>query len=184
VQSDEQLVAAALDGTDGAFAELVTRYQDRLLRFLLARSVSRADAEDAVQDTFINAYRYLASFDSRWRFSTWIYRIAIRNAAGLHRAPAYDADIEPVDHDSDPLAACIAHSEQENVWLAAKRVLTDEAYAALWLRYVEDLSVKEVASALDRSQTWTKVTLLRCRRRLGEELNVAPGAALGSESYG
>ena len=184
MQSDEQLVAAALDGLDGAFAELVTRYQDRLLRFLLSRSVSRADAEDAVQDTFINAYRYLASFDSRWRFSTWIYRIAIRNAAGGRGAPTVDTDAEPVDDESDPLAACIAHSERENVWTAAKRVLTDEAYAALWLRYVEDLSVKEIAAALDRSQAWTKVTLLRCRRRLGEELNAAPGAALGSESYG
>lgn len=184
MQSDEQLVSAALDGIDGAFAELVTRYQDRLLRFLLARAVSRADAEDAVQDTFINAYRYLASFDSRWRFSTWIFRIAIRNAARQRRGHAGETDVDPVDDDSDPLAACIAHSEQQNVWVAAKRVLSDEAYAALWLRYVEDLSVKEVAAALGRSSAWTKVTLLRCRRRLGEELGAAPGAALGRESYG
>ena len=79
--TDEQLVDASLGGADHAFPELVGRYQERLLRFLLTRSVTRADAEDALQDTFINAFRYLASFDSRWRFSTWIYRIALRNAA-------------------------------------------------------------------------------------------------------
>ena len=181
--SDEKLVAAALDGIDGAFAELVTRYQDRLLRFLLARSSSRADAEDAVQDTFINAYRYLASFDSRWQFSTWIYRIAIRNAAKQRSLHRYEPEVEVAD-DNDPLDACIAHAEHENVWLAARRLLTDEAYAALWLRYVEDLSVKEIASALGRSSAWTKVTLMRCRRKLGAELNAAESPALGSESYG
>jgi len=61
VFTDEQLVEASLDGSAGAFDEIVGRYQERLLRFLLTRSSSRADAEDAVQDTFINAYRYLAS---------------------------------------------------------------------------------------------------------------------------
>jgi RNA polymerase sigma-70 factor (ECF subfamily) len=105
VLTDEQLVEATLEGSDGAFAELVQRYQDRLLRFLLTRSSSRADAEDAIQDTFINAYRYLASFDSRWRFSTWIYRIAIRNAAKQRRPEWHDSEVELVDGDAGPLDA-------------------------------------------------------------------------------
>ena len=182
--TDEQLVEATLDGTDGAFGELVERYQERLLRFLLTRSSSRADAEDAIQDTFINAYRYLASYDSRWRFSTWIYRIAIRNAAKQRRPEWHDSEVELVDGDPDPLEACIAASERENVWVAAKRLLNDEAYDAMWLRYVEDLSVKEIASALDKSASWTKVTLMRGRRRLSAELAAAPPVAEQRESYG
>lgn len=181
--SDEQLVDATLAGTDGAFGELVERYQDRLLRYLVTRSTSRADAEDAVQDTFINAYRYLASFDPRWRFSTWIYRIAIRNAARQRRPEWHDSDVELVDED-DPLKACIAHSERENVWIAAKELLSEDAYDAMWLRYVEDLSVKEIASALDRTASWTKVTLLRGRRRLSEALAPAAAGAETRESYG
>ena len=59
--TDEQLVEASLQGSAAAFNEIVERYQQRLLRFLLTRSASRADAEDAIQDTFINAYRYLSS---------------------------------------------------------------------------------------------------------------------------
>jgi RNA polymerase sigma-70 factor (ECF subfamily) len=182
VLTDEQLVEATLDGSDGAFAELVKRYQERLLRFLLTRSSSRADAEDAIQDTFISAYRYLASFDSRWRFSTWIYRIAIRNAGKQRRPEWHDPDVELVD-DNDPLDACIAQSEQENVWVSAKRLLSDDAYTAMWLRYVEDLSVKEVAAALDKSASWTKVTLMRGRRKLSDELGGAT-APVGRESYG
>ncbi len=79
--TDEQLVTDSLAGSALAFSELVERYQERLLRYLVTRSGNRADAEDAVQDTFISAYRYLYSYNPRWAFSTWIYRIAIRNLA-------------------------------------------------------------------------------------------------------
>jgi len=183
VLTDEQLVEASLQGSSGAFDDLVERYQERLLRFLLTRSNSRADAEDAIQDTFISAYRYLASYDPRWRFSTWIYRIALRNAARQRRPEQHDSDVELVDN-ADPLDACISHSERENVWLAAKRLLSDDAFHAMWLRYVEDLSVKEIAKALDKSQSWTKVNLLRGRRRLSSELAGAQPATAQRESYG
>ena len=174
---------ATLDGSRAAFNELVERYRDKLLRFLITRASSRADAEDAVQDTFISAYRYLESFDSRWRFSTWIYRIAIRNAARQRRPEWHDAEAEVVD-EADPLAACIAHSEQENVWLAAKRLLSDDAYNAMWLRYVEDLSVKEISAALEKSPSWTKVTLMRGRQRLSNELTGDESPPARRKSYG
>jgi len=169
VPTDEELVEACLDGAAGAFEALVDRYQERLLRFLLTRSASRADAEDAIQDTFISAYRYLASFDPRWRFSTWLYRIAMRQAARQRRQDWQALGDEPAGG-VDPLQACMAMSERENVWLAARRVLNDDSYAALWLRYVEDMPVREVSRALDRSLSWTKVALMRSRRRLADEL--------------
>lgn len=181
--SDEQLVDASLQGSACAFDELVERYQERLLRFLLTRSSCRADAEDAIQDTFINAYRYLASFDSRWRFSTWIYRIALRNLA-RQRRPEWQESDEVLVSDADPLQDCIDQSEHENVWLAAKRLLSDEAYSAMWLRYVEDMSVKEIARALDKSLPWAKVTLMRGRRSLAAELAVETSGVAPRESYG
>jgi RNA polymerase sigma-70 factor (ECF subfamily) len=181
--TDEQLVEASLQGSSSAFDELVERYQERLLRFLLTRSSCRADAEDAIQDTLINAYRYLASFDSRWRFSTWIYRIALRNLARQRRPEWHESD-ETLVGDDDPLQDCIDQSERENVWVAAKRLLSDEAYSAMWLRYVEDMSIKEIARALDKSLSWTKVTLLRGRRRLTAELAVVEPGTEQRESYG
>lgn len=169
MDSDAHLADAAKAGSDAAFSALVERYQERLLRFLLTRCASRADAEDALQDTFINAYRYLHSFDPRWRFSTWIYRIGIRNAMRQNR-PEEAAEVDLIDTTADPLNDCIVASEHENLWLAAKRVLAEDAFTAMWLRYVEDLSIKDVATVLDRSVSWTKVTLLRARRKLGDEL--------------
>tara|TARA_R110002049_G_scaffold196523_17_gene365709 strand:- start:12389 stop:12931 length:543 start_codon:yes stop_codon:yes gene_type:complete len=168
--SDElDLIDAAKAGSVVAFTELVHDYRERLLRFLLTRCASFADAEDALQDTLINAYRYLHSYDSRWRFSTWLYRIAIRNAANL-QADAGESPDELQDTEADPLLLCIALSERENLWVSARRVLRKEVYAAMWLRYVEDMSINDVAAVLDRSVSWTKVNLLRARKQLDAEL--------------
>ena len=176
-----RLVDEARAGSVAAFTELVESYKLRLLRFLLTRCTSHADAEDALQDTFVNAWRYLDSYDPRWRFSTWLYRIAVNNAAKL-QAPAVEPADDIVDHDSDPLAACIAHSERENLWLSARRLLSDEVYAAMWLRYVEDMSIRDVSRVLDRSNTWTKVNLHRGRQVLDAELNAQ--SAKEKKAYG
>ena len=168
--SDElDLIDAAKAGSVVAFTELVHDYRERLLRFLLTRCASFADAEDALQDTLINAYRYLHSYDSRWRFSTWLYRIAIRNAANVRAVGAEQAD-DLQDAEADPLLLCIALSERENLWISARRVLSEEVYAAMWLRYVEDMSINDVAAVMDRTVSWTKVNLLRARKQLDAEL--------------
>jgi RNA polymerase sigma-70 factor (ECF subfamily) len=182
VATDEQLAEAAKRGSAAAFDELVERYQGRLLRFLLGRCNNRADAEDAIQDTFVNAYRYLQSYDPRWRFSTWLYRIAIRNAARQPHSSTGDA-AEPIDA-VDPLASCIEQSERQNLWLVAREQISGDAYSALWLRYAEDLPLADVARALDRSLAWTKVSLMRSRRRLAAALRQETAAGERGEMYG
>ncbi len=176
------MIEAARGGSAAAFTELVTGYREKLLRFLLTRSPSFADAEDALQDTLINAYRYLHSYDPRWRFSTWLYRIAMNCASRGHRPDAVElGDLS--DDEADPLGQCIAASDRENLWLAARRLLSDEVYAAMWLRYVEDMSVKDVSAVLERSVSWTKVNLMRGRKTLEKELgNVATDEK--SKAYG
>jgi len=182
VSSETALIDQARRGSAAAFTELVGKYRPGLLRFLLTRSASYADAEDALQDTLINAYRYLHSYDSRWRFSTWLYRIAVNNSSRLRRADAVKL-VELVDAENDPLAQCIADSERENLWLAARRSLSDEVYAAMWLRYVEDMSVKDIAAVLERTVSWTKVNLLRGRKILDREMNTV-AAEQSRKAYG
>jgi len=179
--SDElKLIAAAKAGSADAFADLVREHRVRLLRFLLTRSSSYADAEDILQDTLIAAFRHLHSYDPRWRFSTWLYRIAIRNAARLRRPDLVEiGDLR--DEENDPLQQCIADSETDNLWVNARQLLNDDVFAAMWLRYAEDMSVNDISKALDRSASWTKVNLMRGRRVLETHLN---GAAQRSEAYG
>ena len=176
--SELQLIDAAKAGSADAFADLARLYRERLLRFLLTRCASLADAEDVLQDTLINAYRYIHSYDSRWRFSTWLYRIAIRNAGKLRGPELLDiGDLR--DEENDPLAQCIADSERENLWVVAKRLLNDDVFTAMWLRYAEDMSVNDISKTLDRSVSWTKVNLMRGRRTLDTELNSAAQQAYG-----
>jgi RNA polymerase sigma-70 factor (ECF subfamily) len=182
VKTDEQLVAEAQHGSEAAFNELVTRYREKLFRFLLTRCKSYADAEDATQDSFVNAYRYLDSYNPRWRFSTWLYRIAIRNAM---RQPAdgQQGDESP-DPGPGPLEQCVDHSERENLWLTAKQILSPDVFTAMWLHYVDDVPVKEVSRALDRSLSWTKVAMLRARRKLVREMTTETATNAGRTSYG
>ena len=169
MSNDLRLIEAAKGGCVDAFTELVNAYRERLFRFLLTRCSSYADAEDALQDTLINAYRYLASYNPEWRFSTWLYRIALRNAAKLRPYEVSELG-ELSDTASDPLLHCIADSERSNLWECARRRLSDEVYTAMWLRYVEDMSIKDISAVLERSNSWTKVNLLRGRRVLEAEM--------------
>lgn len=181
--SDElKLINSAKSGSVDAFTELVHGYREGLFRFLLTRCANHADAEDVLQDTFINAYRYIETYNPQWRFSTWLYRIAIRNAGRiLEDNVAELGDVR--DDSSDPLAHCIAEAERHNLWRNAKRLLSDEVFTAMWLRYVEDMSIRDIAAVLERSSSWTKVNLLRGRRALEAELNNGTQDP-GSEAYG
>jgi RNA polymerase sigma-70 factor (ECF subfamily) len=182
VSGEATLIDRARRGSAEAFTDLVGKYRPGLMRFLLTRSASFADAEDALQDTLISAYRYLNSYDSRWRFSTWLYRIAINNAARIRRAETVELG-DLGDTENDPLAQCIAASEHENLWLAARRLLTDEVYTAMWLRYVEDMSMKDIATVLERTVSWTKVNLMRGRKILEQEMQTI-ATEQSREGYG
>ncbi len=169
MQTEIELIEKAKAGSVPAFTALVARYREGLLRFLVTRCASFADAEDALQDTLVNAYRYLDSYDPAWRFSTWLYRIAIRNALRLRNHHTVQiADL--ADDRGGPLEQCIEDQSGRNLWVTARRELSDEVFTAMWLRYVEDMSIKDIAEALERSSSWTKVNLLRGRRVLASAI--------------
>lgn len=181
--SDEAaLVAAAKAGSVEAFTELVGSYRDGLLRYLVTRTPTYADAEDALQETLVNAFRYLDTFDARWRFSTWLYRIAINNARRTFR-PAGEALDDVADEGRGPLAECIAADDRDNLWGSARRILSEEVFTALWLRYVQEMSVNDIAAAVGRSTAWTKVNLHRGRQRLEAEITGA-GELKRKDAYG
>ena len=177
-----QLIEAAKRGSVDAFTELVGTYREGLFRFLLTRCASHADAEDVLQDTLLNAYRYIASYKPHWRFSTWLYRIAIRNAGRIRNDNVAVLEDLP-DEGNDPLAHCISASDRDNLWRSAKGSLSDEVFAAMWLRYVEDMSIRDIAAVLERSASWTKVNLHRGRRVLETVMNEGTPRS-GSEAYG
>ena len=111
-----------------------------------------------------------------------MYRIAINNAAKLRTTETLELG-ELSDAEGGPLELCIAASDRENLWLSARRLLNDEVFTALWLRYAEDMSVSDIAAVLERSISWTKVNLLRARQQLDADMNGA-AANKTSKAYG
>ena len=84
--SDETLAARAAAGDEPAFEALVIRYQARVFRLARRLTGNDGDAQDALQDAFLQVHRHLPSFRGESRFSTWLYRIATNAALMLRRA--------------------------------------------------------------------------------------------------
>lgn len=170
---DQELINRTLAGSVEAFEQLVFRYQDRLYRFLLVRSDNRADAEDALQETFVAAYKYLSSYRQKYAFSTWLFTIALRQLAKARGKKRLEQAVLPeqVKCDKpDPEQMGIKTERRESLWKMAKECLNESQFTALWLFYVEEMPIAEIARTLKRPASWVRVNLMRARRRLLPEL--------------
>jgi len=169
--SDEELAAEARAGSRSSFEELVHRYSLRLFHFLRPRIGTDQDTEDLVQETFLKVYRNIHRFDINYKFSTWLYTIAVRLAIGFYRKNRSE---EPTPESAgawaDPHDTMIREQESQNLWNTAK-TLQPNLYQALWLRYMEDLSLKEIAGVMKKNQVHVRVLLHRARLQLGKRLN-------------
>ncbi len=177
--TDGSLAAQAAAGSRAAFEELVTRYTGRLFHFLRPRSASREDLEDLVQETFLKAYRNIDRYDARWKFATWLYTVGVRLAISRHRAAgrgrfraASEDPACPSPGPQETLALREEARQQKNIWTIAG-TLGPDAYQALWLRYAEEMSVREIAGALGKTQVGVRALLHRSRVKLAERLKAA-----------
>jgi len=99
--SDEQLVKYIREQDKEAYAEIINRYEDKLMRYALYLTGDDDKAADVVQEAFIKAYINLNGFDIRKKFSSWIYRIVHNEAMSVLRKHHKDVAIfEDVDFDS------------------------------------------------------------------------------------
>jgi RNA polymerase sigma-70 factor (ECF subfamily) len=169
-----QLVSRAQTGSLPCFAELVRRFEGRLLNFLLHRTHSIPDAEDLVQESFVRAWQRIGQYDARWQFSTWLFTIAHRLAIAHHHKQSREARPACLDHlasgDGDPGGPVADREQCRHVWALADRILSETQRTALWLRYAEELSPKEIARVLGKSQVMVRVTLYRAREALAARL--------------
>ncbi|OGD28805.1 MAG: hypothetical protein A2Y56_12805 [Candidatus Aminicenantes bacterium RBG_13_63_10] len=188
VPTDEELAARAAGGSRPAFEGLVTRYGPRLLHFLRTRSGAGEDVEDLVQETFLKAYRNIGRYDPSRRFSTWLYTIAFRLAVSRHRskgAKTLPLDPEGAEHPSPgPQEALIRNEEARhagNIWLLA-RTLRPSEYEILWLRYAEEMPLKDIARTMKKSLVGVRVLLHRSRLKLGNKLRAPSASSLPAEA--
>ncbi len=174
-QTPEELAVRAQQGGANAvacFGELVTRFHTRLFNFLLRRTRSRSDAEELTQEAFTRAWERLHSYDPSWKFSTWLYTIAARLAVSKHRKLHREVVVESFDRaggiDLDRLAQHEDRRAGLMLWTVAEQELSRDQYTALWLRYVEDMSIGEIARVLGKAEVGVRVSLFRARAALAK----------------
>ena len=167
---ERDLIRRARSGSLPAYDEVMRRYERRVFGLLLRRCPSRHDAEDLVQETFLRAWQRLHLYDDRWPFSTWILTIAARLATTQHRRGRREHAGERV---ADLAGAALeeaerreAREEGRRIWRLADRVLSEEQRMAMWLRYADDMPVKNIARILGKTAVATRVLLFRARAAL------------------
>lgn len=179
-------------GDRAEFARLVDTYSSSIYRLGLKMLGNPQDAEDVLQNTFMNALLHLSSFEGRSNIATWLYRIAANEALMLIRKkkPAFslegsdDVDSEESSEDIRPkqFADWSALPEEELLSSEGKKILDagieslPEALRIVFiLRDVEGLSIKETANALSLTETNVKTRLVRARMFLRERLSTYYG---------
>jgi RNA polymerase sigma-70 factor (ECF subfamily) len=180
---DSGVVARYLEGDRTAFAELVERYQTRLLNFIYRTTGDRERAEDLVQETFIRVYRHLHRFDQSKKFSTWIYTISSnlaknelrnrsRNPLVLFQALRRngDSDQRPLEWEDNTYRPddLFRKRHLRRTVEAAVAELPEHHRAVFVLREVEGKTYEEIAEITGCNLGTVKSRLNRARNRFAQ----------------
>jgi RNA polymerase sigma-70 factor (ECF subfamily) len=173
--TDEELVVVSRKNID-FFEELMTRYEKKLMVYIMRiSSFGKEDAEEILQEVFIKAWRSINGFNDRLSFSSWIYRIA-RNetisafrknrSRGLDKQDALDDHIFHLKDDKEGAHEFIEKAEDATVLRKALKGLPQKYRDVLVLYYMEDLSYKEIADVMKRSEGSVTSLLHRAKKKL------------------
>ncbi len=172
--TDDELALETQAGSRRCFEELTERYSPKLFHFLRPKISNVSDIEDIIQETFYKLYKNIFRYDPQWKFSTWLYTAVNRQAISHYRSKQ-NKNIQgmPVQTDADPAETLIQETQNQNLWRLARNLKANQ-YEALWLRYVEDLSLKEISRIMRKSYTAARLLLHRARLNLGKQLQENP----------
>jgi RNA polymerase sigma-70 factor (ECF subfamily) len=178
VNDDVNLIRDALKGDSSAFGRLVQKYQDRLFNTLVHVIGSREEAEDLVQDAFVQAFVKLETFQGHSAFYTWLYRIAFNMTISRQRRrrPQKSLDardnqpgIDVADAGEAPAARLLREERAQQV-RAAMGSLSDEYRSILVLREIDGCCYETIGEILDLPVGTVRSRLHRARLQLRDEL--------------
>src|SRR5690242_17073594 len=167
--SDAELVRRVRTGDIGAYGALVSRYRDRLGRYAVHMIGDHEDAEEALQDSFVRAYRSLARCYDPARFGAWLYGILVNRcrttgARAARRGRVFVRDEAALDGVAHPSAA--ERTEENDVVQRALAQLRPEYREAFLLKHVEDLEYEEMARLTGAGVSALKMRVKRAREQL------------------
>ena len=193
--SDEMLASRAKSGDTDAFVELSKRHANRVFQATYRVTRNRQDAEDALQEAFLNAFTHMKNFEGRSSFSTWLTRIAINSALMILRKKrnSYEIPIdggdgsvgsfttwEPRSPIDDPESHYV-RGERHKLLRKAIHQLPPVYREVIHLRQAKERSVREIAQSLDITVPAVKSRLARAKRALRTSM-IQPDWQLSSYS--
>jgi RNA polymerase sigma-70 factor, ECF subfamily len=184
--SDEDVIRQVLDGNTAMFELLMRRYNERVYRAARAIVRDEQEAEDVMQQAYVNAFTHLHQFNGAARFSTWLRKIAINEAlARVRRRRRYETFDDDELSNVEPFTSrnVLANPERQafagelrGLLERAIDTLPDGTREVFVLREVEGLSTSEVAESLAVSDDVVKTRLSRGRAALRRVLLDRTGA--------
>ena len=172
--TDGEIVRRVLAGETALFELIMRRYNQRVYRSVRAIVRDESEAEDVMQQAYVNAYSHLSQFAERSAFPTWLTRIAINEALARIRPRALQVvsdDVIPEVQSTSPNPEEAAMSAEIKEVVEAEIAALPESYRSVFmLREVEGLSTIETAECLTLTEDVVKTRLHRARAMLREKL--------------
>jgi RNA polymerase sigma-70 factor (ECF subfamily) len=189
---DRLLVNRAQRGEHRAFNELMGKYRQKVLALSMRYTGNQADAEDAVQNTFLKAYRALAHFRGDCAFYSWLHRIAINSAKTTRLLRMRDERIfysiasstgtaheTPISKDWDTPEALVLTEEIGDAVNGAIESLCEEQRTAIALRELHGLSYADVACSMSCPVGTVRSRVFRAREAIDDQLRHVFDEGLG-----
>lgn len=165
--TDEELARRASEGHIACFEEILSRYRNRVFRLCLRWAGNRDDAEDWAQECFVRAYRQLGRYDCNLPFAPWLLRLTTNTCINLAKARSRHATHNETSDEHDwpdegaPPHALLESEDEACRVRGAVQVLPSHLRAAILLRFVEELSFREIAEVLGVP---LQTVVTRCKR--------------------
>lgn len=174
--TDHALIHRILDGDAEAYAQLVDRHYDRCARVAVRILGNREDAEEAIQDAFLRAYRALGEYEERERFAAWLTRILVNQCRTmLARTRRQEALF--IDVDAGRVERIIGVTPADGTWPELEQALQQlpvDQREAVVLRYADDLTYEEMARITGAGESALKMRVQRAFARLRDLLQEVP----------
>jgi RNA polymerase sigma-70 factor, ECF subfamily len=168
-KSDLILVKECLDGNTRAFEELVDRYQKPIFNLALRMVNGHEDVCDLTQTVFVKAYEKLKTFNPRFKFFSWIYRMAVNECLNFLKARKQHDVLPPdlVSAAKNPEEDCLDKELSKRVQLAIGD-LPLEYRVLIIMRHFDDFSYQEIGHLLRLPEKTVKSRLFMARRLLSD----------------
>lgn len=175
--TDQELVKRILAGEVEYFADLVSRYQESIAKFIYFNVGRSTDVEDLTQETFLRAYKYLASYKQKHSLKNWLLAIAANLCRGWYRKRIFTVPLKHIFTlpSEENVAETALHNHAAAEIKNMLSTLPAKEASVLTLHYINELTLKEVASALGIPAGTVKSRLNRGLNRLRAQAKTTRG---------